>query len=179
MIRPPDDRSAAVAFIPLAIGVAILRHQLFDIDRLINRTLVYGLLTALLGAVYAGLVLVPRQLFGGIAAEPPSWAVAGATLTVAALFQPARRRIQQAVDRRFDRRKYDAAETIEAFSGRLREEIDLDTLSAELLAVVDQTMQPTQALFWLWPSTRSHAALERATGLSLAGPLGQARSTSG
>jgi hypothetical protein len=96
---------AAVAFIPVAIGVAILRHQLFDIDRIINRTLVYGLLTALLGGIYAGIVLILGQLFGGIGTEPPSWVVAGATLGVAALFRPARGRIQAAVDRRFNRRK--------------------------------------------------------------------------
>jgi hypothetical protein len=98
--------------IPVAIGVAVLRYRLYDIDRLINRTLVYGLLTALLGTIYAGAVLGLGQLFGGIAAQPPSWAVAGATLAVAALFQPARRRIQQAVDRRFNRRKYNTVKTI-------------------------------------------------------------------
>jgi hypothetical protein len=143
-----------IAFIPIAAGIAILRHRLYDIDRLINRTLVYGALTALLGAVYAGAVLVLGQLFGGVGADPPSWAVAGATLAVAALFQPARRRIQAVVDRRFNRRKYDAAKTIEAFSARLRDEVDLDTLSTELLAVVDQTMQPTTASLWLRPSAK-------------------------
>jgi hypothetical protein len=111
--------------------------------------LVYGLLTTLLGAVYAGAVLVLGQLFGGIGAKPPSWAVAGATLAVAALFQPARRRIQAVVDQRFNRRTYDAAKTVERFSARLREEVDLDALSAELLAVADQTMQPTTASLWL------------------------------
>jgi hypothetical protein len=137
--------------IPLAVGAAILRYRLYDIDRLINRTLVYGLLTILLGGVYAGLVLTLGQLAGGIGADPPSWAVAGATLAVAALFQPARRRVQRLVDRRFNRRRYDAAKTVAAFSARLRDEIDLDTLAAELLAVVDQTTQPTQASLWLRP----------------------------
>jgi uncharacterized membrane protein YbhN (UPF0104 family) len=133
--------------VPLAVGAAILRYRLYDIDRLINRTLVYGLLTAILGGVYTATVLVLGQLFGGIGAEPPSWAVAGATLSVAALFQPARRRIQAVVDRRFNRRKYDAVQTVEAFTARLRDEVDLDTLSAELLTVVDQTMQPTTASY--------------------------------
>ena len=137
--------------VAIAIAVAILRYRLYEIDRLINRTLVYGLLTALLGAVYAGAVLVLGQLFGGLGDEPPSWAVAGVTLAVAALFRPARRRIQQVVDRRFNRRKYDTVKTIEAYSARLRDQVDLDTLSAELLAVVDQTMQPTTASLWLRP----------------------------
>jgi hypothetical protein len=137
--------------IPVAVGLAILRYRLYDIDRLISRTLVYGLLTILLGGLYAAMVLTFGQLAGRVGTDPPSWAVAGATLAVAALFQPARRRIQQVVDRRFNRRRYDAAKTVEAFSTRLREEIDLDTLSAELLAVVDQTTQPTQASLWLRP----------------------------
>jgi hypothetical protein len=142
----------SIAFVPIAAGIAILRYRLYDIDRLINRTLVYGLLTVLLGIIYAGIVLTLGQLFGGLGNDPPSWVVAGATLAVAALFQPARRRIQQVVDRRFNRRKYNAAKTVEAFSARLRDELDLDTLSVELLAVVDETMQPTQASLWLRPS---------------------------
>jgi hypothetical protein len=141
-----------VAPIPIAVGVAILRYRLYDIDRLINRTLVYGLLTALLAGVYAAVVLVLGQLFGGVGGGAPSWVVAGATLAVAALFQPARRRIQAIVDRRFNRRKYDATKTVEAFSVRLRDEVDLDALTAELLVVVDQTIQPTRASLWLRPS---------------------------
>jgi MFS family permease len=143
------------AFTPIAAGIAIMRHRLYDIDRLINRTLVYGLLTAILGLGYAAAVLVLGEVFGGIGAEPPSWAVATATLAVAALFQPVRRRIQVLVDQRFNRRKYDAAKTVEAFSARLREEIDLDALSAELLGVADQTLQPTQVWLWLRPAIRA------------------------
>jgi hypothetical protein len=141
--------------IPVAIGIAVLRYRLYDIDRLINRTLVYGLLTAVLGLGYAGAVLLLGQLFGGVTNDPPSWAVAAVTLAVAALFQPARHRIQAAVDRRFNRRKYNAAQTVEAFTARLRDEVDLDTLSAELLTVVDQTMQPTTASLWLQSSVQA------------------------
>jgi hypothetical protein len=147
--------------IAAAIGIAVLRYRLYDIDRLINRTLVYGLLTALLGGVYAGSVLVLGQVFGGFGGQLPSWAVAGTTLAVAALFQPARRRIQQAVDRRFNRRKYNTAKTIQAFSTRLRDQIDLDTLSNELLAVVDQTMQPTRVSLWLRPSPHGSSSTPR------------------
>jgi hypothetical protein len=146
--------SSALLALPVSIGIAVLRYRLYDIDRLINRTLVYGLLTALLAVVYAGTVLVLGQLFGGVAGNPPSWAVAGATLAVAALFQPARGRIQAVVDRRFNRRTYNATLTVEAFSARLRDAVDLDMLSVELLAVVEQTMQPTQASLWLRPGTQ-------------------------
>ena len=147
---------------PVALGIAILRYRLYDIDRLINRTLVYGLLTILLATVYSGSVLVLGQVFGGVAGNPPSWAVAGATLIVAALFQPARRRVQAVVDRRFNRRKYNATRTIEAFSTRLRDEVDLNTLTAELLAVVDQTVQPTAASLWLRPSVSSSPSRDQA-----------------
>ena len=134
--------------VAVAIGLAIFKYRLYDIDRLINRTLVYGLLTAVLGLGYAGVVLGLGQLLG----RDSSLVVAAATLAVAAVFQPARRRIQAAVDRRFNRAHYDAARTVEAFSARLREHIDLDTLSLELRGVVDQTMQPTQMSLWLRPA---------------------------
>jgi hypothetical protein len=134
--------------IPLSVAVAVLRYRLYEIDRLINRTLVYGLLTALLAGVYAGLVFLLGAVLDPAAGES-SLAVAAATLAVAALFQPLRRRVQGLVDRRFNRRRYDAARTVERFSGRLRDQVDLDTLSAELLGVVDQTVQPATVSLWL------------------------------
>jgi hypothetical protein len=136
---------------PVALGIAILRYRLYEMDRLINRTLVYGLLTVLLGLGYAASVVVLGQLFGQ---DRSDLIVAGATLAAAALFQPLRRRIQATVDRRFNRRRYDAARTVEAFSVRLRDEVDLDVLSAELLSAVERTVQPTQAWLWLRPSTQ-------------------------
>jgi hypothetical protein len=150
---PVSDLVFGISFalIPVAIGIAILRYRLYDIDRLINRTLVYGLLTAILGLCYVAGSLV-FVLVAGAGTDPPSWLVAAATLAAAAVFRPARRRIQQAVDRRFNRRKYHAAQTIEAYSVRLRDQLDLDTLSAELLAVVDQTMEPARVSLWLRPS---------------------------
>jgi hypothetical protein len=134
----------------VAIGIAILRHRLYDIDRLLNRTLVYGLLTAILGGAYAvGVLVLGQRLSPGH--HPSSLVVAASTLVVAALFQPLRRAIQRTVDRRFNRRRYDAVQTIETFSARLRQQIDLDTLTAQLLAVVDQTMEPTRVALWLRP----------------------------
>jgi hypothetical protein len=136
-----------IALVPVAIGAAVLQYRLYDLDRIISRALAYGLLTVLLGGGYAAVVLGLGQLLG----PSSSLAVAIATLALAGLFQPARRRIQQVVDRRFNRRRYDAARTIEAFSARLRQQVDLDTLTAELLAVVDRTMQPNRASLWLRP----------------------------
>jgi hypothetical protein len=134
--------------IPVSVAIAVFRYRLYEIDRLINRTLVYGLLTALLASVYAaGVFLLGRLL--DPATGDSALAVAASTLAVAALFQPARRRLQALVDRRFNRRRYDAARTVERFSDRLRDHVDLDTLSAELLAVVDQTVQPASASLWL------------------------------
>jgi hypothetical protein len=127
------------------IGAAILRYRLYDLDRIISRTVAYGLLTLLLGGGYALVVLGLGQLLGR---ESPL-VVAAATLAVAAVFQPARRRVQSVVNRRFNRRRHDTARMIEAFGARLRDQVDLDTLTTDLLAVVDQTMQPTQASLWL------------------------------
>jgi hypothetical protein len=150
---------ACVAFLPLAIGAAVLRYRLFDLDRIISRTLSYGLLTLLLGGGYALVVLGLGQLLG----RDSPLVVAAATLAVAAVFQPARRRVQRVVDRRFNRRRHDAARIIQGFGTRLRDQVDLDTLTAELLAVVDETMQPTQASLWLRsspePSRTSPGAL--------------------
>jgi len=145
-------RTLILPLVPVSVGIAILRYRLYEIDRIINRTLVYGLLTVILGLCYSAGSLV-FVLVAGAGSNPPSWLIAGATLAAAAIFRPARRRIQAAVDRRFNRRKYDTAKTIQAFSTRLREQIDLDTLSNELLAVVDQTMEPTRVSFWLRPSS--------------------------
>jgi hypothetical protein len=137
-----------LTLIAVSIGVAVLRYHLYDIDRIVNRTLVYGLLTAGLALTYVTLVVglqaLLRPLSGG-----SDFAIVATTLIVAALFLPARRRLQDIVDRRFNRRAYDAARTIDAFSARLREQIDLDTLRYELLAVVDETMQPVRASLWL------------------------------
>jgi hypothetical protein len=130
---------------PVAIGVAVLRYRLYDLDRVISRTLTYGLLTVLLGLGYAGVVLG----LGRLLPDSSSLVVAAATLAAAGLFQPLRRRVQELVDRRFNRRRYDAARTVDGFAGRLRDQVDLDALHGELLAVVDQTMQPTRASLWL------------------------------
>jgi hypothetical protein len=153
-----------VAVLPVAVGAAILRYRLYDLDRIISRTLAYGLLTVLLGGGYAVVVLGLGELLG----RDSSLVVAGATLAVFGLSLPARRRVQELVDRRFNRRHYDAARTIQAFSDRLRQQVDLDDPTTELLAVVDQTMQPTKASLWLRSPTRatrdhSHAVTHRPT----------------
>ena len=130
---------------PVAVGVAVLRYRLYDLDRVISRTLTYGLLTVLLGLGYTAVVLG----LGRLLPEGSSLAVAAATLAAAAAFSPLRHRVQDLVDRRFNRRRYDAAGTVAAFAARLRDQVDLDTLSAELMTVTDQTVQPTTVSLWL------------------------------
>ena len=131
--------------VPIAIGFAILRHRLYDIDVVINKTLVYGSLTAVLAGVYVGLAVG----LGSLAGRDNSVVIAGSTLVVAALFRPARRRIQGFIDRRFYRRKYDAQRTLEAFTARLRDQVNLDELHEHLLAVVDETVRPASMSLWL------------------------------
>jgi hypothetical protein len=144
---------AFVPAIPVSIGIAILRYHLYDIDIIINRTLVYGSLTATLLAVYFGGVATTQAIFRTITGheEQPQLAIVVSTLVIAALFNPLRRRIQSFIDRRFYRSKYDARKTLEAFSAKLREETDLDALSGDLVGVVRETMQPAHVSLWLLP----------------------------
>ena len=146
---------AFVLLIPLSIGAAVLRARLFDIDVVINRTLVYGSLTATLVALYVGGIVVLQRLFVALTGERSTLAVVASTLVIAALFNTLRRRIQTFINTRFYRSKYDAAKTLEAFSAKLRDETDLDALNAELVGVVRETMQPAYVSLWLRPDTAS------------------------
>ena len=143
--------------IPLAIGLAILRYRLWEVDVLIRRTLIYGTLTGVLALVYLGGVALLQSLFRALTSQESNLAIVVATLTAAALFQPLRQRVQAVIDRRFYRPKYDAAQTLAAFSARLRDEVDLATLTDELVRVVDDTMQPSHVSLWLRLPTRSQS----------------------
>jgi hypothetical protein len=142
-----------VMFIPISMGIAIMRYRLYDIDVVINRTLVYGTLTATLVALYFVGIVMLQRVFIALTGEKSTVAVVASTLLIAALFNPLRRRIQSFIDRRFYRRKYDTRKTLEGFSAKLREETDLDALSDDLVGVVRETMQPAHISLWLHSET--------------------------
>ena len=144
----------AVVLLPVGVGVAVLRYRLWELDRLVSRTITYALVTAVVVLPYLAIVAATPRLVEGSG----SLAVAAATLAAVAAFSPVRRRVQAAVDRRFNRRRHDAARIIEAFGARLRDEVDLDSLTAAVLTAVDQTMQPTRTWLWLRPPTRQEPA---------------------
>jgi hypothetical protein len=135
--------------VPITVGFAVLKYRLYDIDLLINRTLVYGSLTATLVVLYFGGIVVLQVVFVALTGEKSTLAIVASTLLIAALFTPMRRRIQSFIDRRFYRRKYDARKTLEAFSAKLRDETDLDRLGVDLVEIVSETMQPAHASLWL------------------------------
>jgi hypothetical protein len=156
--------SGAVALIPLAIGVAVLRYRLYDIDRIISRTLAYAIVTGLLIGIYSGLVLLATQVLGIHSAV----AVAAATLAAAALFNPVRRRVQHRVDRRFNRARYDADRTVAAFAARLKDAVDLDTVRADLAGTVQKALEPAQV--WVWTGGRQPAEARTAARIASSTP---------
>jgi hypothetical protein len=141
--------NAFLTLLPVSFGVAMLRYRLYDIDIIINRTLVYATLTALLALIYIGSIIAVQSLLRGVLNQNSNIAIVVSTLVIAALFQPLRHRVQAAIDRRFYRRKYDAARILAAFSTTLRNEVDLEHLTEDLLAVVQESMQPTHLSLWL------------------------------
>jgi hypothetical protein len=145
--------SVGLLGVPIFTGVAIARYRLYDIDLIINRTLVYGSLTAMLVVLYFGVIVLLQRVFVVFTGEKSTLAVVASTLLIAAMFNPLRRSIQSFIDRRFYRRKYDARKTLEDFSGKLRDETDLDALNDDLLGVVSETMQPAHVSLWLRPET--------------------------
>jgi hypothetical protein len=161
---PPWFEQAGVAFFtlagaayPVTIGIAILRYRLYDIDRIVNRTLVYGALTATLALLYVGAVVGLQAILRTLSGQESSLAIVASTLLIAALFSPLRRRVQGFVDRRFYRSKYDARKTLKAFNDRLRAETDLDALSGDLVGVASRTVQPDHVSLWLRPDTKHEA----------------------
>jgi hypothetical protein len=141
------------AGLPVAVGIAVSRYRLYEIDTLINRTLVYGTLTAVLALVYFGSIVVLQRLFVLLTGQRSTLAIVASTLLIAALFTPSRRRTQGFIDRRFYRKKYDARKTLEAFSAQFRDETDLEALNSDLVGVVRETMQPAHVSLWLRPDT--------------------------
>ena len=146
-----------MTIVPLSLSLAVLRYRLYDIDVVINRTLVYGSLTVMLALVYFGSVALLQYAFRALSGheEQQQLVIVVSTLAIAALFNPLRRRIQSFIDHRFYRRKYDARKTLEAFSARLRDETDLEALNKELVSVVKETLQPEHVSMWLRPDTAS------------------------
>src|SRR5829696_2720653 len=148
----------SITSVPIVIGFAVLKYRLYDIDLIINRTLVYGALTAILAALYFGGIVVSQSVFVALTSQQSTLAVVASTLAIAAIYNPLRRRIQSLVDRRFYRRKYDARKTLEAFSAKLRDETDLYALNSELVSAVRETMQPAHVSLWLRPEVSPKGA---------------------